>query len=111
MNEVPPISIKDGLFNYDFSIEEVNLINLALKTLKTQREISLRCITRRREEENTSGKDKRERRKKPNMVLLLEIPPPEPEPAPEPINKLDVVVKAAEEVREKVNKLKPNNKI
>ncbi len=50
--ELSPKLINDDVFTFEITKEELDLINLGLKTLKTQRAISLRCITKKRIDEN-----------------------------------------------------------
>ncbi len=105
--QVAPKLINNDVYTFEFTKEQLSLINLGLKTLKTQREISLRCITKKREDENHSDNQRRIRKKKDNMILLLEIPPPVVELPQEPvINKLEEVIKTAEVVKNKVKALK-----
>lgn len=106
--ELYPKLITDDVYTFEFTTEQLSILNLGLKTLKTQREISLRCITKKRLDENQTDDQRRSRKKKSNMVLLTTLaPPPLPEPIIQPVvNHLEEVVKAAEVVKTKVKTLR-----
>ena len=105
--ELYPKLITDDVYTFEFTKEELCLINLGLKTLKTQREISLRCITKKRIDENQTDDQRRSRKKKSNMVLLTTLAPIVVEVIREPVvNHLEEVVKAAEVVKTKVKSLR-----
>ena len=105
--ELYPKLITDDVYTFEFTKEELCLINLGLKTLKTQREISLRCITKKRIDENQTDDQRRSRKKKSNMVLLTTLAPIVVEVIREPVvNHLEEVVKAAEVVKTQVKSLR-----
>ena len=105
--ELSPKLINDDVFTFEFTREQLCLINLGLKTLKTQREISLKCITKKRIDENQTDDQRRSRKKKNNMILLTTIAPPVAEVIKAPvINNLEEVIKTAEVVKNKVKSLR-----
>lgn len=72
MIELRPIKVENGVYTYNFNEAELEIMNRALRTLKIQRDISLQCITAKREAAKEEGKVRGTRRKKENLILLTE---------------------------------------
>jgi hypothetical protein len=73
MIELRPIKVENGVYTYNFNETELEIMNRALRTLKIQRDISLQCITAKREAAaKEEGKVRGTRRKKENLILLTE---------------------------------------
>jgi len=72
MIELRPIKVENGVYTYNFNEAELEIMNRALRTLKIQRDISLQCISAKREAAKEEGKTRGTRKKKENLILLTE---------------------------------------